>query len=99
MKIENNSLNPLSTRKTDETRAAENTRRTSSSTRTESKDKAQVSDQARMLAKARAVFESTPDVRFDRVESIRQQITDGNYQVNYSGLARKMFVKGHDKAS
>lgn len=99
MKIENNALNQIATLKTDDTRNATNSQRVTTSSSVESKDKAHVSGQARLMAKARTAFESAPEIREETVASIRQQLTDGSYAINYSGLAQKMTMKVNEITS
>ncbi len=35
-------------------------------------------------------MEGTPEVRMEKVEALRSQILEGQYQVNYEELAKKM---------
>jgi negative regulator of flagellin synthesis FlgM len=48
------------------------------------------SDEARSLAAARNAVISAPDVREDKVASIKQSVEDGTYKVSPDLLARKM---------
>jgi negative regulator of flagellin synthesis FlgM len=99
MKIENNALNQISTLKAEEARNANSNQRVATSSSIDSRDKAQVSGQARLLAKARTAFDSASEIREETVASIRQQLTDGSYAINYSGLAQKLTMKGNDRTS
>ena len=56
------------------------------------KDKASLSDDARILAKSRTALEETPDIRADRVEQLRQQITAGEYQIPVQDLATRLLA-------
>jgi negative regulator of flagellin synthesis FlgM len=53
-------------------------------------DSVTLSDNALSLASARAKVTNAPDVRQEKVSAIKQQISDGTYQVSPSVLARKM---------
>jgi flagellar biosynthesis anti-sigma factor FlgM len=57
------------------------------------KDKAEFSERSLLLSKARGTMEAMPDVRADRVESLRQEIKTGAYQVPYDKLAGKLLDK------
>jgi flagellar biosynthesis anti-sigma factor FlgM len=97
MKITDNSLNPISPRKTEESRPVNNGSRVSSSGSVESKDKAELSSRARMLSKARVAYEEAPEVRNEKVDAIRSQISEGKYELNFSELAGKMFMPPQKK--
>jgi len=56
-------------------------------------DSVQLSDSARALASARDAVQATPDVRQEKVSSIKQSISDGTYQVNSSVLARNLLSR------
>jgi flagellar biosynthesis anti-sigma factor FlgM len=58
--------------------------------RTTEKDHAILSDQAQLLSKALSKMEGTPEVRMEKVESLRKEILEGQYQVNYEELAKRM---------
>jgi flagellar biosynthesis anti-sigma factor FlgM len=94
MKVENNPLNPLSTRKTEETRAVDSSRKASNSGQVAPKDQASVSDRARMLSKARVAFSEAPEVRSEVVDALKKKISEGSYEIQYSGLAKKMYTQG-----
>jgi flagellar biosynthesis anti-sigma factor FlgM len=53
-------------------------------------DSVTLSDNAVSLANARTQVTNAPDVRQEKVNAIKQQISDGTYQVSPSVLARKM---------
>lgn len=53
-------------------------------------DSVTLSDSARSLAAARDAVKNAPDVRDQRVEQIKQQVSAGTYSVSASVLARKM---------
>ena len=88
MKIENNNLNPVAPQHKPEgiTPAGKGTHPVSSS----SKDRAELSEQARLLSKARLAAHEAPDVRADRVQELKQRVTDGSYDIPYSDLARQL---------
>ena len=52
-------------------------------------DSVTLSDSARSLAAARDAVKNAPDVRDQKVTEIKQQVTDGTYQVSARVLARK----------
>jgi flagellar biosynthesis anti-sigma factor FlgM len=53
-------------------------------------DSVTLSDSARSVATARTAVQNAPDVRQQKVADIRQQLSDGTYQVSSRVLARKM---------
>jgi negative regulator of flagellin synthesis FlgM len=53
-------------------------------------DSVTLSDNARSVATARTAVKNSPDVREQKVASIKQQLSDGTYQVSSSVLAHKM---------
>jgi flagellar biosynthesis anti-sigma factor FlgM len=53
-------------------------------------DSVEISDRSRELARARQAVESAPEVRSEKVASIRKRIEDGTYSVSPELLARKM---------
>jgi flagellar biosynthesis anti-sigma factor FlgM len=57
------------------------------------KDKAEFSERSLTLSKARNTLEALPEVRADRVESLRQEIKAGAYQVPYEKLSGKLLDK------
>jgi negative regulator of flagellin synthesis FlgM len=56
----------------------------------QSTDSVTLSDSARTLATARTAVQNAPDVRQQKVADIKQQLSDGTYQVSSRVLARKM---------
>jgi flagellar biosynthesis anti-sigma factor FlgM len=58
-----------------------------SSSNVQGKDEASVSESARVMAKAYAALSDTPEVRNDRVESLRAEIESGQYAVPHEKLA------------
>jgi negative regulator of flagellin synthesis FlgM len=57
-------------------------------------DAVSLSDQAKTLAAARRAVDSAPDIRQDKVDAIKQAISDGTYSVSARELARKMIDAG-----
>jgi flagellar biosynthesis anti-sigma factor FlgM len=94
MKIENNSANSITSQKSESLSSVERAQlqKTTSApaARTTEKDHAILSDQAQLLSKALKSMEGTPEVRMEKVEALRSKILDGQYQVNYEELAKKM---------
>ncbi len=94
MKIENNSASNIISQKTENVNSVERSQLQKSTSapaaRTTEKDHAILSDQAQLLAKALNKMEGTPEVRMEKVEALRSQILEGQYQVNYEELAKKM---------
>jgi negative regulator of flagellin synthesis FlgM len=56
----------------------------------QNKDSVTLSDSARSMAAARTAVQNAPDVRLQKVADIKQQLSDGTYQVSSRALARKM---------
>jgi len=56
----------------------------------QSTDSVTLSDTARSVATARTAVQNAPDVRQQRVADIKQQLSDGTYQVSSRVLAGKM---------
>jgi negative regulator of flagellin synthesis FlgM len=94
MKIENNSATSITSQKTESLNSVDRSQlqKTTSApaARTTEKDHATLSDQAQLLSKALKTMEGTPEVRMEKVEALRNQILDGQYQINYDALAKKM---------
>jgi negative regulator of flagellin synthesis FlgM len=59
-------------------------------------DTVEISDQARELARARQAVDAAPEVRSDKVASIRKRIQDGTYSVSPELLARKLLDTSND---
>jgi len=55
-----------------------------------SSDKVEFSDRSRELQKIHDILQKTPDVRAERVSSLKELIQEGRYQVDSEVLARKM---------
>jgi len=56
-------------------------------------DRATLSDGAQMMSKAIDELRNAPEVREEKLESIRQQILNGEYRINYDVLAQKLATK------
>ena len=56
----------------------------------QSSDSVTLSDSARSVASARTAVLNAPDVRLQKVADIKQQLSDGTYQVSSRVLAGKM---------
>lgn len=54
------------------------------------RDTPQLSEQSRLLAKAYQAAHETPDVRADRVQDVKKQVTDGNYKISIQDLAQHL---------
>jgi negative regulator of flagellin synthesis FlgM len=61
-------------------------------------DSITLSDDARSLASARDAVQNAPDVRTQKVDDIKQQLSDGTYSVPASVLARAMLNTPSDQA-
>jgi flagellar biosynthesis anti-sigma factor FlgM len=94
MKIENNPASKIPQSKTENLSSVERAQlqKTTSApaARTTEKDHAILSDQAQLLSKALSKMEGTPEVRMEKVEVLRNDILNGQYQVNYGELAKRM---------
>lgn len=55
-------------------------------------DSVTLSDNARSVATARMAVKNSPDVREHKVADIKQQLSDGTYQVSARALATKMLA-------
>ena len=53
-------------------------------------DRLELSGAARLFDTALSAIKETPEIRMDRVEAIRAQITAGTYSINTSVIAQKM---------
>jgi flagellar biosynthesis anti-sigma factor FlgM len=94
MKIEPNGLTPITPKKTDATEAAgRKPAPQGGAGAAQRRDRAEVSETSRLLAKANAALnELTPEER-ERVEKLRQQISDGTYTIPVDELARRLAQK------
>ncbi|MEI8131907.1 MAG: flagellar biosynthesis anti-sigma factor FlgM [Leptolinea sp.] len=94
MKIEPNSALNVNQAKTENVASVERAQQqknvSAPAARTTEKDHAILSDQAQLLSKALSKAEGTPEVRMEKVEVLRKEILDGQYQVNYDELAKRM---------
>jgi len=94
MKIESNSASKINQAKTENVssveRAQQQKNTSAPAARTTEKDHAILSDQAQLLSKALSKSEGTPEVRMEKVETLRKEILNGQYQVNYEELAKRM---------
>jgi flagellar biosynthesis anti-sigma factor FlgM len=61
-------------------------------THVQTADSVSLSDSARSMATARTAVQNAPDVRQQKVADIKQQLTDGTYQVSAQTLARKLLA-------
>jgi flagellar biosynthesis anti-sigma factor FlgM len=61
--------------------------------RDEAKDKAEFSERSLSLSKAKGALDVVPEVRTEKVSSLRDQIQTGAYQVPYEKLAGKLLDK------
>ncbi len=55
-------------------------------------DSVSLSDNARSMSTARTAVHNAPDVREQKVANIKQQLTDGTYQVSAQALAKKLLT-------
>jgi negative regulator of flagellin synthesis FlgM len=55
-----------------------------------SSDRVELSVQSKELQKIHDILQKTPDVRSERVSTLKESIQEGRYQVDSEGLARKM---------
>ena len=94
MRIENNGLQPLSAKPTENATPIE---RREELNETESvragQDKVEMSENARLLAKARAALGNTEEVESERLAMLKQQVQSGDYTVQVGELARKLLAK------
>ncbi len=99
MKIDNNGTAPISPKRTEGVNATGKKYPVPGSpTSISGKDRAEVTGSARMLAKARAALEnagleSSDEVENDRIEMLRQQVQNGNYQIPVEDLARRLIAR------
>jgi len=57
-------------------------------------DRVELSDRARALLVASDSLKSTPQIRMDKVESIKQTIKDGTYHVPGEKIAERLLGEG-----
>jgi flagellar biosynthesis anti-sigma factor FlgM len=60
----------------------------------DSADKAAVSDSARELNRARPIVEAAPDMRPERINELRSDIEQGNYQPDPKVIAKVILSRG-----
>src|SRR5690349_2553106 len=98
MKIENNSLSPLSSKPTESTKRVEKkeTVKDAHSIRG-GQDKVEMSENARLLAKARLALGNADDADAEKVAALRAKIESGDYTVQVTELARKLAAKLYPK--
>ena len=53
-------------------------------------DKMQISDKAKEMIKAKKELENQPEVRAEKVTSIKEKIAEGSYQVDSKNIAAKI---------
>lgn len=53
-------------------------------------DKMQISDKAKEMIKAKKELENQPEVRAEKVTSIKEKIAEGSYQVDSKKIAAKI---------
>jgi len=53
-------------------------------------DKVEISSQSRDLKKIQDILAQTPDIRSEKVATIKKAIEEGRYQVNAENIAQKM---------
>lgn len=93
MKVENNGINRINRPDVEGAYPLDKTARSGETLASEEltgKDRASVSERARLLAKARVSLNETPDVRSEKVDTLREKIETGNYSVAYDELARRL---------
>ena len=93
MKVENQGIEPAKNPRTKASRPVENETRLAGKVpaeRSGSTDTAYLSEVGRLLAKARLSLEEVDVVRSDRVEALREQISQGTYPVPIMELARRL---------
>ncbi len=94
MKVENHGLDPLARKQTEGAQPLERVtserRDGATAERTRAGDQAALSDRARQLARARHALDAAPEVRAERVQSIREQIEEGVYEIPYKSLAARL---------
>jgi flagellar biosynthesis anti-sigma factor FlgM len=98
MKIENNSITPLSTNRPEAANRVEKKNNWKNANPVSGgQDKAEMSESARLLAKARVALGNAEDPDSERLAALKQQIESGDYTVQVSDLARKLVAKLYPK--
>ena len=93
MKVENAQTNRLVQKQAEEAAPLERNKRPIDNEKAETlggKDQASFSERARLLAKVKTSFDETPDVRTERVNSLKEQITTGSYKIPMDELAKRL---------
>lgn len=94
MRIENNGLQPLSTKPTENASSVDRREEVNETESTRAgQDKVEMSENARLLAKARAALGNTENAESERVALLKQQVSSGDYTVQVGSLARKLLSK------
>ncbi len=95
MKIDNVNSNRITQKQTENTAGVDKTLKSDreNAESINGKDKASLSDNARILAKSRTALEETPEIRSDRVDQLRQEITSGEYRIPIQELAKKFLLE------
>ena len=90
MKIENNSVTPMSSQNTDPTNRVDRKTIASETDPASMKhDRATVSENARLLSKARTAMD-VHEVESKRLEMLQQSVQSGDYTVQVEDVARKL---------
>lgn len=56
--------------------------------------KVEISEKRRDIEMAKEAADKVPDIRWDRVEELKQRISDGTYNVSAADIAEKMLGDG-----
>lgn len=59
-------------------------------------DKVSISSQAKVLSDLESKLSKLPDVDMERVDKLKQAISDGSYQINEQSIADKMLNSDRD---
>jgi len=98
MKIENNSMSPLSSKPTESAKRVEKKDSLKDVRAVQAgQDKAEMSENARLLAKARAALGNVEETNIEELANIRKQVESGDYTVQINELARKLVAKLYPK--
>lgn len=62
-------------------------------TNTQSGSTVEISDNARLMKQANEIVAKTPNVRWDKVEELKQKIRSGTYQVDAGAIADKLLAE------
>jgi flagellar biosynthesis anti-sigma factor FlgM len=98
MKIENNSLSPLSSKPAESAKRVEKKESSNSTQAIRSgQDKIEMSEDARLLAKARTTLNTVNETDNEKLGALRERIESGDYTVQVTELARKLVAKIYTK--